>query len=106
MGPTDPFAPPAEARRPAPPAAPASLSRPVDATTVDRPRRGPGRPSATLVGAAAGLVFGVLAITVGLGPALVVLAFAGVGAALGALVRVAVEGGLDLAGAWRALRRR
>ena len=64
------------------------------------------RASASAVGAGVGLVFGLVTIVAGLGPALVVLAFALVGAAVGALARLAGEGGLDLPGAWRALRRR
>ena len=119
MGPSDPFARPA-APPPAPPAdAPDRADGPAGSTTVGggagSPYRVQARPSPTpalsrtsapVVGAAVGLVFGLVTIVAGFGPALVVLAFALVGAAVGALVRAAGSGGLDVAGAWRALRRR
>ena len=112
MGPSDPFA------GAPPPAPPTDDAGPAGSTTVGGrpgPYRVQARPSpapaargagAPAVGAAVGLVFGLVTIVAGFGPALVVLAFALVGAAVGALVRLAGEGGLDVAGAWRALRRR
>ena len=122
MGPSDPFA--GAAPPPTPPPTAERGAGPSGTTTMPggvgvsggagpyrvqaRPSPGPAgaRASAPALGAALGLVFGLVTIVAGFGPALVVLAFALVGAAVGALARAAGDGGLDVAGAWRALRRR
>lgn len=115
MGPRDPFATrPAPPGRPRPEADPeadgAPASEPpvrVQARLPEEPRRLRGPfGNAAAVGAVAGLVLGGLVVTLGVGRALVVLAFALVGAALGALLKNAFAGGLDVGAAWRALRRR
>ena len=118
MGPSDPFAGAAAPSPAPPPDDPGRGDGPAGTTTVGggagpyrvqaRPSSAPAlrRAGAPAVGAAVGLVFGLVTIVAGFGPALVVLAFAVVGAAVGALVRAAAGGGLDLPGAWRALRRR
>ena len=113
MGPSDPFAgttppsaPPADApERPGGPSA-AGGAGPYRVQARSSPVAAPPRAGGPAVGAVVGLVFGLVTIVAGFGPALVVLAFALVGAAVGALARAAGEGGLDLPGAWRALRRR
>ena len=99
MGPSDPFfPPPARAvRSPSAPPAPRELG-PAAAPTR--------RPLAPLVGLAAGLAFGIVWVWVGFGAALIVLACGGLGAALAWLSASALRGGLDVAGAWRALLRR
>ena len=114
MGPSDPFArlpepPPDPPGGAAPPPPGPTLDggvRPVRRGHAEPAGRGGPRPGAVAVGAIVGLVAGLVTITVGFGPALVVLVFAAVGAAVGAVVRAAAGGGVDVPAAWRALRRR
>ena len=136
MGPGDPFASRSAPRDPAPsrtPSAPASVaSEPapraradappsgsgaapsaspepfrVQARLPDAPRSAPMRASrAALVGGAAGLVVGLLLVTLGPGATAVVAALAALGALLGTVLRSLFADGIDVGGAWRALRRR
>ena len=108
MGPSDPFstttagAPPPRSE---PPPRPEPGRMRVEARPPDPPRS-PRGGRGPLAGAAIGLVLGALVVTVGVGPALVVALCVALGAGLGAVVQAAFADGVDLAAAWRALRRR
>ena len=107
MGPSDPFSSPtdtADARAPRPGRAEPSGRTRVEARLPDPPRSSRARRG-PLAGAVIGLVLGALVVTVGVGPALVVLLCVALGAGLGALAQSAFADGVDLAAAWRALRR-
>ncbi len=120
MGPRDPFA-----SRPAPPRPPVlsdgpapdgpALDRPVSDGPVrvqayppdlDRLRPLSPRRHAVSIGAAAGLGVGLLFVLLTPGQAVLVTVLTGLGAALGAIARVAFRDGVDVDAAWRALRRR
>ena len=113
MGPRDPFATPPPAERPAERPGPESreageANGPVriQARMPDPPRPVPRGSGAVVIGAALGLAVGLLFVLLSPGQAVLVLVLTALGAALGAVVRAAFRDGVDLEGAWRALRRR
>ena len=101
MGPNDPYA-SAGARPSAPPAR--AGRGPLDPLPSAPPRREPRR-GGLLLGLGLGLLFGLLVLVWGFGAALLVGVCGAAGAGIGYAAHALAADRLDVAAAWRALRR-